>query len=157
MKFKGDIIITDPCYICNNKENDLWDDDDIDILSGDGIDKYGFTNYIWRGTLYGDWSCSVFEVRNASAKIPSNEITAANLKKDTLGSFCADAGLVGVFLLDEVLRYNPYFDYHIKRKWTTALIKDFDGEIEDHVIGDDPEVVIRGIGNINFITRQTGF
>ena len=31
-----------------------------------------------------------------------------------LGSFCADAGMATVFLLDEVLKHNPDFDYHIK-------------------------------------------
>jgi len=74
-----------------------------------------------------------------------------------------------VFLLDEVLTYNPDFDYHINRPWTTTLIKDFDGDIvievvnveyEDEETGEireDEEVQVIGKGNINFYTTQTGF
>lgn len=59
--------------------------------------------------------------------------------------------MVAVFLLDEVLKYNPNFDYHINRLWTTTLIKDFDGEVEYYI--DDAHI----IGNVNFFTTQTGF
>lgn len=63
----------------------------------------------------------------------------------------ADAGMVAVFLLDEVLKYNPDFDYHINREWTTTLIKDFDGEVNYYVdSGDDARII--GVGNINFFT-----
>lgn len=64
----------------------------------------------------------------------------------------SDAGMVAVFLLDEVLKYNPDFDYHINREWTTTLIKDFDGEINYYV---DAHII--GVGNVNFFTTQTGF
>lgn len=86
-----------------------------------------------------------------------------------MGEFCADAGLVAVFLLDEVLKYNPNFDYHTERPWTTTLIKDFDGDIELSVVPftyidedtneecEDSEVRVVGTGNINFYTTQTGF
>lgn len=66
----------------------------------------------------------------------------------------ADAGMVAVFLLDEVLKYNPDFDYHINREWTTTLIKDFDGEI-NYYVDDDAHII--GVGNVNFFTTQTGF
>ena len=59
------------------------------------------------------------------------EETDANTDtKEPIGSFCADAGLVSVFLLDEVLKYNPDFDYHINKPWTTTLIKDFKGTVQ---------------------------
>jgi hypothetical protein len=35
-----------------------------------------------------------------------------------------------------------------------VLIKDFDGEVEPII--EDDELFIKGVGNINFITRQTG-
>ena len=57
-------------------------------------------------TLYGDWSC----------------ITYNSDTHEKIGEFCADAGMVGVFLLDEVLKYNPDFNYHIDRPWTTRRI-----------------------------------
>ena len=60
MKFKGDIIITDPCYI-DTKDNKMWSDNSIDLSNGSGLRKYGFTDYIWESTIYGDWSCSYFD------------------------------------------------------------------------------------------------
>jgi len=152
MKFKGDIIITDPCYI-DDKTNTLWDNRDIDIFTGDGISKLGFTNYIWDTTIYGDWSCTTYETVIGKDPTEIEELTESDVIKP-LGEFCADAGLVGVFLLDEVLKFNPKFDYHINRPWATTLIKDFDGEV--YYTTHKDEVRIVGKGNINFITTQTG-
>lgn len=229
MRFKGNIIITDPCYICKEKEEvgkrpkfkDYFSYDsekdypdyrkmsdeeikaveketeflreyllDEEIHKSDQYEKenkkymaalleyrennisdwtlcncgmnmevLGIKNYICRGTIYGDWSCTTY-----------NSDT-----HEKIGEFCADAGMVGVFLLDEVLKYNPDFNYHIERPWTTTLIKDFDGEIDFEIIhtegvyeddtefhskGDrweDDSVSVIGRGNINFETKQTGF
>lgn len=134
MKFKGDIIITDPCYIC--KDGD-WDKCDY----GENMEILGIKNYICRDTIVGDWSC----------------ITYNSDTNEQIGEFCADAGMVAVFLLDEVLKYNPKFDYHTEKLWTTTLIKDFDGEvnfeIETNNDGED-EVIVVGKGNINFIGKE---
>lgn len=153
MKFKGNIIITDPSYIIRSEHHDTnpitendWDSCDY----GDKMEVLGIKTYLTRNTESSNWSCSTYE-------------------KDThkkLGSFCADTRLVSVFLLDEVLAYNPNFDYHIKRPWTTTLIENFDGEIkievvnikyEDKETGEimDEEARIIGKGNINFYTTQT--
>lgn len=152
MRFKGDIIITDPCYIIR-KENELTEDDWWACDYGENMEELGIRNYLCRNTIYGDWSCTTFRTEN----------------DEVLGEFCADAGLVAVFLLDEVLKYNPNFDYHTKRTWTTTLIKDFDGDIELSVVPftyidedtneecEDREVRVIGTGNINFYTTQTGF
>lgn len=154
MNFKGDIIITDPCYICK-EDSDDWDK----CCYGENMEALGIHTYICRDTLYGDWSCTTY-----------NSDT-----KEKLGEFCADAGLVAVFLLDEVLKYNPDFKLHITNPWTTTLIKDFDGEVCFEIIetegvyeedtkfwkkGDkwvDRSVSVVGKGNINFETHQTGF
>ena len=162
MKFKGDIIITDPCYIMRAKHHGtepLHGDDWKYCNYGGFMEVLGIQNYICRDTLYGDWSCTTF-----------NSDT-----NEKLGEFCADAGMVAVFLLDEVLAYNPDFDYHINRPWTTTLIKDFDGEVEfvvKHIEGayeedtewwkkgdkwEDDVVEVVGTGNINFVGLQTGF
>lgn len=229
MRFKGDIIITDPCYICKEKEDvrkypkakDYFsydkkenypdyrkmDENEIKALEedtgfpeeflldewihksdqyeeenkkydaalqeyrknnisdwelcnyGEDMEELGIKNYICRDTLYGDWSCTTY-----------NSDT-----HEKIGEFCADAGMVGVFLLDEVLKYNPDFNYHVERPWTTTLIKDFDGEVDFEVIHtegvyeddtefhskedrwEDDSVIVVGRGNINFETRQTGF
>lgn len=151
MYFKGDIIITDPCYIIR-KNNELTEDDWEACNFGEYMEALGIEHYLCRDTIYGDWSCTTFRTEN----------------DEVLGEFCADAGLVAVFLLDEVLKYNPDFDYHKERPWTTTLIKDFDGEIELDAVPvtykdedngeeyEDYEVRAIGTGNINFYTTQTG-
>lgn len=252
MKFKGNIIITDPCYIIPDSnvkqpqyqdfgislelynkpttnytpeeqkliqeyskamdeywkeynQKDIWRNGSIDLDSGYGLQKLGFTNFLWGSTDYGDWSCTTVkdgpETQNLIAKMNEHYLDffqkynftgltdkekAEHLKQYEkereeyksddliLGYFCADAGLVGVFLLDEVLKLNPKFDYHINRPWTTTLIKDFDGDIElthrttkvpayDPItyqeigtLTDESEVSVIGKGNINFYTTQTG-
>ena len=125
---------------------------------GERMDLLGINNCLISDTLYGDWSCTTF---NSDTKEP-------------IGNFCADAGMVGVFLLDEVLTYNPDFDLHINKPHTTTLIKNFTGEIwiekrhnegvyesttEYHKAGDkweDDSIHVLGSGSINFITKQTG-
>ena len=119
--------------------------------------KLGFKNYMVRDTIYGDWSCTTY-----------NSDT-----KEVIGHFCADAGLVGVFLLNEVLKYNPGFDYHINNTYTTTLIKDFEGTVQfvvNEIVEDNSteyivRVIVRVVGHgknkvtgepINFITEQTG-
>lgn len=134
-KFKGDIIITDPCYI-------VKDEDDYKVDYNNLEESIGLCG-ISSKTIYGDWSCTVFDYNGKE-----------------LGNFCADAGMVGVFNLKNVLEYNPEFDYHINKPWTTALIKDFDGEIFILCKLDEtnePYITIEGKGNIDFYTEQTGF
>lgn len=183
MRFDGDIIITDPCYII--KEQDMstkpkWDDfmdrpsyagmsreqlvdcgffemqkklneaqkeweklnlDDWELCEyGEDMSLIGIENCVTSDTGYGDWSCTVFEEKS-------------NKK---LGEFCADSGMVGVFLLDDILKYNPKFDYHTEKPWTTTLIKDFHGEV-DIITNENGDVVVVGAGNINFKSKQTGF
>lgn len=159
MEFDGDIIITDPCYI-------MREDDDWAVCAyGENMEALGITHYMTRDTLYGDWSCTTFDTDT----------------KEAIGKFCADAGLVSVFLLDEVLKYNPYYKDHLKNKWTVTWIKDFKGTVEfvvKHIEGyyeEDTdywkkgdywedyalEVVGHGINKvtgkpINFVGKQTG-
>lgn len=165
MEFDGDIIITDPCYIMR-EENELTKDDWAACNYGSEMEALGIIHYMTRDTLYGDWSCTTFNTDT----------------KEVIGDFCADAGLVSVFLLDEVLKYNPEFDYHLNKKWTTTWIKDFKGTVEfivkltegyyeedtsyykkgDYWEDYSVEVVGHGINKvtgepINFVGKQTGF
>lgn len=227
MEFDGDIIITDPCYICKDKEDvsaypnrfdfikydseaeypdyrEMTQDEinrldplskilvTLDLKKGyiskqyqkereeyeKAIEKYhqdnrsdwdlcncgfamyklGITHYMTRDTLYGDWSCTTYDLNT----------------KDKIGKFCADAGMVSVIALDEVLKYNPEFNYHEKRTWTTTWIKNFKGTVQFIVTKDSGvdeenhpwedysvEVIGHGIdkitGNpIDFIGTQTG-
>lgn len=169
MEFDGDIIITDPCYIIRAKHHGtepLTKDDWDSCCYGEEMEVLGIKKYMTRDTLYGDWSCTTF---NTDTEEP-------------IGEFCADAGLVSVFDLAEVLSYNPDFNYHTERKWTTTLVKNFKGTVqfvvkhvegvyedttewwnkgdkwEDYVV----EVVGHGVDKktgepINFVGKQTGF
>ena len=133
------IIITDPCYICKTHED--WDKCEY----GDKMEKLEhITNYESSNTIYGDWSCTVYE----------GNIKEHSENSKELGEFCADAGMVAVFELDEVLKYNPKFDYHTDRKWTTTTINNFTGEITIENINNKIHVI--GKGNINFYSIQTG-
>ena len=115
-------------------------------------------NCITHDTLYGDWSCGVF---NMNRKKPNR-----------IGSFCADAGMVGVFDKLEIDKYNPSFleTYLTKDGWCACLIEDFCGDVTIKVIevpykGDfNYEVIVVGDGintrtnrPIRFESRQTGF
>lgn len=159
MEFNGDILITDPCYI--TKTHDDW----LICNRGSDMEKLGISHYMTRDTLYGDWSCTTYNLDT----------------KEKIGDFCADAGLVSVFLLDEVLAYNPDFDWYESRPWATTLIKDFKGTVEfvvkyrDGYYKDETkyhkkgerweeyylEVIGHGVNKvtgkaINFIGKQTG-
>ena len=149
--FHGDIIITDPCYVIKDEDwSDFWD-------TYDDPDNSMIPGMICRDTIYGDWSCTVFDTKT----------------KQPLGKFCADSGMVAVFDLAEALRYNPAFDNHISNPHSAALIKNFDGDVWFEVkhstfrynseIHDDYSVRVRGKGDefvarspIDFTTSQTG-
>lgn len=146
VEFNGDILITDPCYIIKENTDD-WKKTEY----GQDMSVLGLKTFITHDTIFGDWSCITFNTDT----------------KKTLGQFCADAGLVGVFLLDEVLKYNPSFDCHLNKPWTTTWIKNFKGTVQIvvkengksydrysvYVIGNG---VNKETGNpINFRTKQT--
>lgn len=137
MKFKGTIVITDPCYLgCGNEKLDdnWWEESDY----GEHLEKFGFTTYITEGTLIGDWSWHTYEKET----------------KNIIGQFCADAGLVGVYLLEEILKLNPNFEqWALKHSWCATIIKDFDGDIKYKYDDEDDDLFhIVGKGNVNFYT-----
>lgn len=200
------IIITDPCYIINEHEDKKpkWKDypelaeisprtkfsdytpeqtiaykeyskaydefnakyDDWSKCSyGENMEALGITNYICRDTTYGDWSCTTYNTDT----------------EEKLGKFCADAGLVAVFELDEVLKYNPDFSQWIKtHNWCVTVIENFTGNINFEVVHqsgvytkddefesngkiyckegetwENDEIQVIGKGNINFFITQT--
>lgn len=117
MEFDGDIIITDPCYIVRAEHHGTIPitDDDWDACNcGFNMEALGIYHYMTRDTIYGDWGCTAYNLDT----------------KQKIGHFCADAGLVSVIALDEVLKHNPDFDYHKAQAWTTALIPDFKGLVQ---------------------------
>ena len=182
MKFKGTIIITDPCYIIKDED---WDRCDC----GGNVKCLGFENCICEDTIYGDWTCFTYKGSEPNAeiirswddlyfkffkeynskecrdnpekrrKLHDNFIRNKSdfLNKYCYGEFCADTGQVAVFNLDEVRKYNPDIDDWIaSHKWCATIISDFDGEVE-YQIDDNGDAHIVGIGNIDFYTTQSGF
>lgn len=189
MKFKGTIIITDPCYIvkkCTKKNpypfpwttenikapnieemvkkyNEWRDahDDWTKCMYGQNMEVLGIKHYICESTIYGDWGCTTYKVDSNPKEIVDNFAEAEENGRDyvvecsALGNFCADAGLVAVFLLDEVRKYNPDIDEWIaSHDWCVTTIPDFDGEVNYYIDANDCAHII-GIGNINFFTTQT--
>lgn len=163
LEVDGDIIITDPCYIMRAEHHGttpITEDDWSACDYGSNMEALGIKHYLTRSTIYGDWSCTTFDATNGMG---------LKIRK-AIGDFCADAGLVSVFLLDEVLKYNPDFDYHKNRDWTTTWIKDFKGKVQivckvsDKTRPyDTASVIVKGSGIIKstgekfkFETRQTG-
>lgn len=118
-----------------SRTHDDWDKCEC----GDNLEALGISTYLNDSTIYGDWSCTTYDSNTHAV----------------LGEFCADSGMVAVFLLEEVLKYHPGFDYHLERPWTTTLIKDFHGTVE--LVMKDDEVQVVGKGNVNFVGKQTGF
>lgn len=130
-------------YTKMDKASQKWieeNPDDWEICDyGEDMSQLGFKSCMTTSTNCGDWSCRTIEKGT----------------KNILGTFCADAGMVGIFLLNEVLAYNPDF----KLKMTSSphcmtIIKDFKGNIEFQLKGKaDPSTKIVGTGNVNFSTR----
>lgn len=173
MRFKGSIVITDPCYIVKKED---WD--------GNYCLPESFTDYICRDTIYGDWSCMTYK-GSADTDLPAswdqlyfnffrayNEQGLSEESKKQLyiafsaakkawvaencyGEFCADAGMVCVAYLDDVLKYNPEFETFIREHpWCVTVIEDFDGEVEESV--EEDSLMLIGTGNKPFFTIQSG-
>lgn len=127
------IIITDPCYIVPDDKDDDW----FTFCKSGYLDHCdGITNYIVSSTKVGDWSCTTFDING-----------------EHLGTFTADSGTVGVFELDEIIKYNPNFPGDLPKRCYTQ-IDNFSGNIN---IEEEYGVTVIGDGNIEFHTEQTGW
>ena len=148
MKVIGkDLIFTDPCYIA--KDGDWGDSFDYKV---EGIGYPGFTEYEWESTGYGDGSPSVFSIptycdpedflkRMDIEKEDEFIVDDIEGKKEYVGECGVDSGSFGVFLLDEVLKYNPKFldslpknCYCIIRNFTGTVYPAYDDEGYTHFI-----------------------
>lgn len=151
-------VAISPTYEAENKAYNeavtKWEEEQEDdwgkCCCGEAMEKLGLNTFIVCDTIYGDWSCTVFN----------------SLTKEKMGEFCADSGQVGIFLMDEVLKYNPDLDLP---KHCATIIKNFDGHIRinkksngkyayDGKEYDDIVAEVEGVSNIlNFKSAQTGF
>lgn len=144
------------------KQYTEWEDSHDDwrkCMYGSNMEALGISTYFTESTIYGDWGCSTYKIEENPYEVVNNLVEAYeedyNIKCSKLGDFCADAGLVSVFLLDEVRKYNPDIDKWIEEhSWCITTISDFDGEVK-YYVDKNNEAHIIGIGNINFFTAQT--
>ena len=154
-------------YFSESRKYDDWDKCDW----GENMEVLGIHNYISKSTIYGDWSCSTYQTKEEPKEFMESILRILNdnlengedsedwipYEGEYIGEFCADAGLVGVFLLDEILAYNPEWKSWIEEHpWCATIIEDFEGEVEYYIDKVDEEAHIVGTGNINFYTAQTG-
>lgn len=129
------VVITDPCYV-EREGDDFWN-----FYTNKNID-----NFIMRSTLYGDWSCHTINIDT----------------EEELGTFCADAGMVAVFKLKELERYNKEKADWCKESWCATVIPNFTGDVQIKVGISEGKYYefycyVEGRGNINFRGFQTGF
>lgn len=153
VQFDGDIIITDPCYLARDDEYEkLLKNHHFNSVVSFNDDK----SLMFRDTLYGDWSCSTYDG-----------------DKHNIGSFCADAGLVGVTTVEAAKRLGYDYEDVISKEWVATVITNFHGKIwfevefeegisEDGTAWADASVRVRGEGTkegkpFSFVTEQTGF
>ena len=155
--FKGDILITDPCYICKDRDESTkpkWSDyikgKEADYPDYNGCyskqfshdyDEYYNAYYGWYDNNPSDWTVCEYGDKFEKLNI-YNYLTNTTYygdwgctvydtdTKEKIGEFCADAGLCSVFLLDEVRKYNPDIDTWIEEhSWCACVIKNFDGTV----------------------------
>lgn len=144
MEFKGEIVITDPCYISNEEDWGVG----FDFIEEKIDPKLGFSKYLFESTGIGDGEWSVFVVNNADFDtlkelcIKGEGVDDLNaIEGEWKGSFTADAGMMGVFYNVEIRRYDREALSDLPLRCYTVL-NNFDGdiyfikgELENHFIG----------------------
>jgi len=155
IELDGDVLITDPCYIVD--DDDDWERSDY----GKHFEKIGITNFVTHDTIYGDWSCSMFDTET----------------DEKVGDFCADAGMVTIISLDQAMNYNKTgVKALLKKDWCATIVKNFKGtgqikikevqweDKETKELHTDYEAYVELIGidkttnkNVKYISKQTGF
>lgn len=124
MKFKGTIIITDPCYVVKKclEENpypfpwtsDLIDAPNIEEMiaqytqwieehddwdkcdSGTNMEALGINTYFTRSTIYGDWGCTTYKITEDPYKVVDNFAEASEKGED----YEIDCSKLGNFCAD---------------------------------------------------------
>lgn len=129
MKFKGDLIITDPGYVAKDQED--WDK----CGYGDHMEHLGFQTCL-------------------SALVTEGEEDLCGWSTDgktCYGTFVTDSGVATAFLLEEILKYDPTFDEHLECPENTLWIPGFDGEI--FVKGQGEQQWFEATGSHDFTTK----
>lgn len=128
MKFKGNLIITDPAFVCKDAED-------------------------WKKCAYGD-DMSLLGMKNSlSALVTEGEedLMAFSRSGECYGTFVTDSGVATAFLLEEILEYDPEFDEHTECPENALWIPEFDGEIK--VLGKGEDQWFEATGSHPFSTK----
>lgn len=181
MKISGNLIITDPCYFAKNEH---WSNGrsgfNWSTPKNMTIDhNLGFTEYLWDSTGVGDGRWKVSQIRD---KIMSgmelekfiediedayytffrngsleNQIKLEDLvgQRETIGRYCVDSGTYGVFLLDEVLKYDPSFLVENGSHCYT-IVQDFSGDVDIYEDSRNQSHII-GVGNKSFYSNTVSW
>lgn len=129
MRFNGDIIITDPAYVCKDAED-------------------------WKACGYGDHMERLGLSTSLSALVTEGEEALCAWSPDgktCYGTFVTDSGVATAFLLEEILKYDPEFDEHTECPENALWIPGFDGEIT--VCGTGEDQWFEGTGSHGFTTK----
>lgn len=109
LEFDGDLLITDPVYVMRETGDD-WGRS----AYGFRMEVLGVRTYLTTETILGDWDCVAYDAVTGKES----------------GRFCSDSGQVSVFLLEEILQYNPAYNEHLVHPYTAVWIRDFRGTVQ---------------------------
>ena len=128
MKFKGNLIITDPAFVCKDAED-------------------------WKKCAYGDDMTLLGMKNSLSALVTEGEedLMAFSPEGKCYGTFVSDSGVATAFLLEEILLYDPDFDEHLECPENALWIPAFDGEVK--VMGKGEDQWFESTGSHPFSTK----
>lgn len=116
-------------YYAEHYEKDDWSRCDY----GYNMEALGISTYFTKSTICGDWDCITYKIEENPYEVVNNFVETSEKGEDygieysKLGNFCTDSGLVSVFLLDEVRKYNPSIDKWIaSHAWCITTIPYFE-------------------------------
>lgn len=186
-KLQGDIIITDPCYVCrkiDSSDRPQWSDYHpySSIIEYPDYDEEKKTSKMfdenmarmeaaddkWEEEHPNDWDDFEGAMKREGIEcimhrtlVGDWSCVTLDSEGNVLGNFCADSGEVGVFPLDAIRKYNSKFDESYISRGFATVIEDFDGEVWFKKI-DNETLIVNGCGTskgnpIEFSTKQVGF
>lgn len=142
-EYNGTLVITDPCYLDTGNVN-------FGYRTPEKLRSIGLKHFDVADTTYGDWSCTVFDIK----------------KERPVGKFAADGAMVFVGLMEEVKRACKEFpSWAESHNWCVAQIPDFNGEAYvvhvslpvDYDGKTDETAYVVALGSHNLVGEQTGF
>lgn len=153
MKLKGNIVITDPCYIMTDSDFDKYSlnvERFLEVRSSffkDIIHKKMHNDIVFKSAYVVDDAKLTYEKIKDFANDTYNDFLAENLI-NRVGKIASHSGSFVVCYYEDILNYNRDFYIKMQNNGTVAVtIKDFNGEIN---ISEDNNFI--GIGNKQFFT-----